>query len=338
MPIDSEFSCEVVKVIQVVKHPNADRLEVAHFAFVDGTAPNYQCVVGKGDFISGNTAIYISDDSTVPLTGPFEFLKTRLDCKPGATSYRIRAAKLRGVISTGMLIPNTSGAPVGTEMSLELQVSKYESPAERKEREHALYGGPKPGRFQRLIAWFVKKVYKPISVPDYSVVSLRKAPNYFSGGEEVVYTEKIHGSNIRFGKIGSRVYIGSHHCEKTDSRASVLRWLFPRGGKNHWYKEDVWTQWFNRTFSTPARLAELPSNIIFYGELFGPGIQPEYDYGYTETQVRVFNAWDVKRKKWLSRGDMQMCLPSTCHYVLPIKQSPATFNTESLRIMTECDS
>ena len=337
--IDSEFSCEVVRVTQVDKHPNADRLEVAHFAFVDGTVPNYQCVVGKGDYVAGDAAIYISDDSIVPLVpGPFEFLKTRIDCKPGATSYRIRAAKLRGEISTGMLIPNTEGAPLGTEMSLSLNVSKYESPAERKEREHALYSGPKPGRFQRLMAWLVSKIYTPVKVPDYSVVSLRKAPNYFSDGEEVVYTEKIHGSNIRFGKIRSRVFIGSHHCEKTDSRTGLLRWLFPRGDKNHWHREDVWTEWFNRVFSTPARLSELPNNVIFYGELFGPGIQPNFDYGHSQTTVKVFNAWDVKGKKWFSRGDMEMLLPGVCDYVFPISKSPALFDKNLLSSMTEMNS
>jgi len=336
--IDSEFSCEVVRVTQVDKHPNADRLEVAHFAFADGTVPNYQCVIGKGDYSVGDTAVYISDDSIVPLTGPFAFLATRLDCKAGATSYRIRAAKLRGTISTGMLIPNTTNAAVGTDMSAALNVSKYESPAERKEREHALYSGPKPGIFQKALAWIVSKIYHPVHVPDYSVVSLRKAPNYFSEGEEVVYTEKIHGSNIRFGKIRGRVFIGSHHCEKTDSRAGILRWLFPRGGKNHWYKEDVWTEWFNRVFSTKSRLDELPNNVIFYGEIYGPGIQPEFDYGLGQTTVKVFNAWDVKRKCWLTRGDMAMLLPGIVDYVLPIKQSPTTFSHELLSSMVECDS
>jgi tRNA-binding EMAP/Myf-like protein len=335
---NTEFSCEVVRVTQVDKHPNADRLEVVLFEFADGTTPLYKCVSGKGDFHVGDTAVYISDDSIVPLTGPFEFLKTRLDCKVGSTRYRICAAKLRGVLSTGMLLPNTTGAKVGTDMSKELSVSKYESPAETREREYQVALNKKRGPFKRFLAYLVKKVYNPTNVPDYSVVSLRKAPNYFAEGEPVVYTEKIHGSNIRFGKIGGRTYIGSHHTEKSDSRPGLLRWLFPRGNKSHWYKEDVWTEWFNRTFSNKGRLDQLPNNIIFYGELFGPGIQPNYDYGLQQTAVKVFNAWDIKAKKWLSRADMVCLLPHFVDNVSTVGSTVKNYFSEHLMLLVEQDS
>ena len=51
--IDSKFTCEVVKIIALDPIPGADRVAIAKFVFADGNIPDYQCVVGKGDFSIG---------------------------------------------------------------------------------------------------------------------------------------------------------------------------------------------------------------------------------------------------------------------------------------------
>lgn len=339
---DSEHTCEVVQITSIDKHPNADRLEIARFQFADGTIPDYQCVVGKGEFQFGDLAVYISDDSIVNTNlAQFAFLRARLDFKPSGASanYRVRAAKLRGIISTGMLIATTE--KLGKDMSSILDVSKYESPAERKEREHALYSGPSPGLFQKTISRISSWFYTPIKIPDYSVVSLRKVTDYFKEGEEIIYTEKIHGSNIRFGKINGRPYIGSHHTEKSDSRPWLLRKFFPRHKNPGFYNQDVWSEWFYRVFNSSDRLGELPNNIVFFGELYGPGIQ-DLTYGLDKTQVKVFDAYDTKKKTWLSRLEVLNQLPGFLDMVYYVgilgSNGVQPFSKDSLKAICESDS
>ena len=57
----------VVRVGEILPHPNADKLELTH---VEG----YQIVVGKGNFKTGDLAVYIQPDSVVPQTEPFKFI------------------------------------------------------------------------------------------------------------------------------------------------------------------------------------------------------------------------------------------------------------------------
>ena len=338
--IDSEFTCEVVKIIALDPIPGADKVEVAKFVFADGNIPDYQCVVGKGQFTIGATAIYISDDSLVPVSrAEFEFLKDRLDYK-GTPYYRIRAAKIRGVVSTGMLLSVDSskyprGLSLGTEMQNVLGVTKYESPAEKAAVERFVPEGK--GLLFKFRKWLNKKLYKPVNVPTYSVVSLRKVPTYFEKDEPVYFTEKIHGSNIRFGKVNGKIYIGSHHVEKSDSRGWLLRKLFP-GKKNKpgFYGTDVWSAWFYRKFPTSNHWDQLPNNVVFYGELYGPGIQPNYDYGLQYTDVKVFDAYDVKAKRWLSHLETNLLLPGSINLV-DIGR-PLQFNVELLRAEAEANS
>jgi RNA ligase (TIGR02306 family) len=295
------------------KHQPADRLDIVKFQFADGTVPYYQCVTGKGTFITGELAIYVSDDMLVPVAHPaFEFLTKRLDYKAGQTMYRVRAAKLRGEISTGMLLPSTLGMGViklGQDMSDKLGVVKYESPIDKAAAQHALYAGPE-SRFTRLVRRVSNYLTKPFSPPEYGVIALRKVPTYFKEGEPVLFTEKVHGANMRFGKHKGKVYIGSHRSEKSDRRNWLVRLLTRDRRSPGWYGTDVWSEWFRRTFSTKSRLDELPNNIIFYGELYGPGIQKNYDYGLEQTEVFVYDAYDTKKKRWLSYPELLGLLPS----------------------------
>ena len=337
---DTETTCEVVKIVAVDKHPNADRLEIAHFAFADGTIPDYQVVVGKGDFVVGQLAVYISDDMMVPIDlDEFAFLKTRLDYK-GTTHYRIRAAKIRGQISTGLIIPhNKLWGNLGSDVSGVLGVIKYVNPLDSQDINSQKSVSKRGSSwFGRLLTRLGKYFYKPVSVPEYGVTSLRKVPDLFKDGEKVILTEKIHGCNIRFGKIGNRIYVGSHRTEKSDSRPWFLRKVFPRRQNAGFYGKDVWSTWFSRIFNSKDRLAELPSNIIFYGELFGPGIQP-WTYGLRNTQVMVYDAYDIKNKRWLDHIELSVQLPWFIQLVPTIGTNNDTiFNRDSIKTLAESNT
>src|SRR5690349_23868429 len=85
----SEFYIEIVEIKEIKAHPNADLLEIAK-------AYDYPVVVKKGQFSLGDLAVYVCVDAEVPDKDPWKFL---------GNNRRIRAKKLRGIYSQGLLMP-----------------------------------------------------------------------------------------------------------------------------------------------------------------------------------------------------------------------------------------
>jgi RNA ligase (TIGR02306 family) len=294
--IDSEFACEVVQIFGLRPHPNADRLELASIRMKTGVA-NYTVVVQKGTWKENDIAVYLSVDAVVPLHGPlsepFHFLR---DSKGQRVSHRIRAARLRGVYSEGLLIPAPYVAPLGTDMSEQLRVTQYQPKAS------VAFPGPvnSPRRKTRL----------EHLVPEYSLTSLKKAPFTFEHGEQVRVTEKIHGTNFRFGWVKGRFVVGSHRTWKTDTRNLWERfrdWVLrvpPKGPG--FYGEDLWLQAATQYQLEVA--TEDYQGVIFYGELFGrtpsgKAIQ-DLHYGGGTLQFRLFDAYDTRAGIWYNDAQL----------------------------------
>jgi RNA ligase (TIGR02306 family) len=245
---DTEFSAEVVRVTQVLPHPNADRLEIIRFEMKDIGETTYEVVSQKGNFQPGDLAAYFSVDCLLPTTHPdFKFLTERLD-GAGKTTYRLRAARLRGVFSQGLLVPCPSGKSFGEGVAEEFGVSYYRAPEPGDSHPSQPGTGKKP---------------RTQPIPIYGVESLKKVPRLFADGELVCVTEKIHGTNFRFGWIrrkvlgipfGWKFVVGSHRVIKD-------------GQDNHFYGEDVWSQYAER--NNLAARTKRHKGFVFYGELYG---------------------------------------------------------------------
>lgn len=307
MSNDSEAICEVVQITEILPHPNADKLEIAKFATKSGPS-GYTCVIGKEQFRVGDLAVYCGVDCVVPLEQPpgvtrdvtsrWEFLRTRPEYQGKATA-RIRAAKLRGVYSEGILMPinepgagiHFSGFVVGNEFWDAWMVDYYMKPV----RLAKLDNSPKPNPVNA--HW--RRVF-----PEYGVLSLRKLPNLFQEGEDVIITEKIHGTNARFGWApsgwrGYRFLVGSHHMIKTDLRPWWKR-LFSKQKKAGYYKDDVWNKTAEK-YGLAKRLKDY-KGFIFYGEIYGEGIQ-DLTYGSKEHKLRIFDIWDTNKEEFLGWWD-----------------------------------
>ncbi|MEM7578782.1 MAG: RNA ligase, partial [Cyanobacteria bacterium P01_A01_bin.80] len=90
----SIFKVEVIEINRVESHPNADRLDI-----ISMSGMGYQVISAKGNFKVGDLAFYFPIDSVIPDKYVEEF---------GIGSYyrkKLRAAKLRGIFSEGLLIP-----------------------------------------------------------------------------------------------------------------------------------------------------------------------------------------------------------------------------------------
>ncbi len=102
---------------------------------------------------------------------------------------------------------------------------------------------------------------------------------------EVVCTEKIHGTNARFGWVDKKLRIGGRNQDHTNDEQgdSVMGFV-------KWVRE--------QELDKKLKLYFRGFNIIFYGEWFGVGIQKGVNYG-TEKQFRVFDVrFNGKYQDW----------------------------------------
>lgn len=179
----SEFHVEVVTIGKVEKHPNADKLETT---LIKG---GYPVCFQTGQFKEGDKAVHIPIESCCPVADPrFAFLANK---EKNRDRERIRAKKLRGLFSMGLLIEADPSWAVGQNVQTELNIIKYEPP------EPLSMGG--------------ENEKDPGFLPVYTdIEGLRKYSHLLQDGEEVVITEKIHGCNSRFLFQEDRLWVGSH--------------------------------------------------------------------------------------------------------------------------------
>lgn len=300
MNTKSDFICQVVLVTNVEPHPYADKLDLVAIS-LDGEADFPQKIISaKSELRPRDRMVYVGPDSIVPLSGPFEFLKGRLDAK-GKTHYRVRSAKLRGLYSPGLLVrlPDGDASPVGTEMAEKLGVTNYDTDA------HLSTGN---GGAANTV---VPKLRVPDLYPVYGVYSLKKTPDLFQPGELVHVTEKLHGTNFRFGYGGKRnFYYGTHRTNLSDNRGLLARvWDFvtrrnrvnSNPGFNNPWSEAV-ARFDLKNICKDAR------DYIFYGELFGrtangAEVQKGFSYGFNNLELRIFDVYNAAQKTWLNCSD-----------------------------------
>ena len=232
----SIFKVEVVKINNINAHPNADRLDIAS---IEGMA--YQVVTAKGNFQSGDLAYYFPINSVIP----DEFLD-----KFGIRSYyskKLRAAKLRGIFSEGLLIPVNADfyGNVGDDVTEYFGVTKYEYPVPRNmsgdiEAHIGQYKFPSPEHLKR-----------------YSHV--------LQVEEEIIVTEKIHGTNFTVLVDENGTHISSH---------------------NYFWKNDAINKdlVYIRAYNEHDFLHDLPVNTQVFGEIYGVH---DIKYGLSNGKINV---------------------------------------------------
>lgn len=275
----SEFHVNVVRLTNVQKHPNADSLYIAK---IHGGYP----VIFKGkefggSFQEGDLAVYIPVDSLVPATKEWAWLspptevllpggeKKLVDAEvPREKDRRVRAKRLRGVFSMGMLGVPPEGTVEGQDVAELMGVTKYEEPEE-------VISASRTDGFQ------VKQPSLKIMPSVYDIEGMRRYPNAFRVGEEYVTTEKIHGQNARFVHDGEKLHIGSRG-----------RWLTTES-------RHTWSDAATR-YELERKLAECP-DVVFFGETYGNNGDMPYgvERGKTGDELRFFDAFDSNTGQFL---------------------------------------
>jgi RNA ligase (TIGR02306 family) len=277
-------STHVVEVIKVklLKHSNADSLSIV-------MADGYQAVVRTDDWVDGQLGAYIPPDSMVNTNNPlFEFLLP--SGKPKGTLVRIKARRLRGEWSMGLLVPAPKGSKERDNVAGILGVTHYNPPEPKRYR---------PGMSGKMLkAQCAKGPSLNFPVPKYDVDAFRKyATKTFEPGELVWVTEKIHGTNARFVYDGKDYHCGSHTTWKKSkddpSYNSHIPWLYKKDKPS---EDCVWWKCLHQYPALKAFLKENPNTVV-YGEIYGWIQDLRYDHKQDEFSLAVF---DVMRDgRWL---------------------------------------
>jgi RNA ligase (TIGR02306 family) len=253
----SIHSVNIIEIAAVLPHGNAERLEIVPVG-------GWQAVVKKGQFSPGDRAVYIQPDYTVPTAHPdFAFL-----AREGRERHRLKAVRLRGALSYGLLIPVPEALrsrQVGDDVMTDLQIERYEPPV-------------KLARSDELPADQWPDVYSS----KFDVESLQNFPTILQEGEPVIVTEKIHGANARYLFLDGVFYIGS---------------------RNNWLKPDVQHAWARAADGDPRIRVwcEDHPGAVLYGEIYGP-VQ---SLKYGSPKAVKFAAFAVSLKgEWIDTGDL----------------------------------
>jgi RNA ligase (TIGR02306 family) len=211
-------------------------------------------VIKKGEFRPGDSCVFFEIDSVLPEGAPWaEFMRPR--------NFRVRTAKLRGVLSQGLALPvdilQGDVPAVGTDVRERLGVTKFEVVVPDV-REMA-------GAF-------------PTAVPKTDEIRLQSALGVLDEirGKDFYVSTKLDGSSATFFRDIDGNFV-----------AASRNWTIKPGNNQLW------------TVAEKYRIAErLPLGFAIQGELCGPGIQKNR-LGLDSLDVFIFNVYDVRAGQYL---------------------------------------
>jgi len=267
--------CYVGVIGEIKPIEGADNIELV---IVSG----WQSITKKGEYKVDDLVLVATTDAVIPVA---------ISDEMGVTGYlrkgqRVRTVKLRGVYSECLIVSMdilawSDDLEEGMDMMDILQIYKYEPPVKMVEMS---VGGRK-----------IKYHQNPNFHVYYKFPNLKNTPDMFNEEDLVTITRKLHGTNARYGIVrkkrlslfdrvkklfgvkwvGYEYVYGSHNVEKgSDSQGFYSTDVWGTVADNYEIKSKLWK--FVKTFASEEYLGD---GLIIYGEIYGNGIQKNYDYG-----------------------------------------------------------
>lgn len=270
----SDYHPIVVKLKNVSPHPNADSLFTAD-------AGGYPVVFKSGQYVEGDLVAYIPIDSIVPDTEEWSWL---------GGHRRIKAKKLRGIYSMGLVVPVPNGLSEGDSVMEALSLQKYEADVDVRAFMNT-DNEKDPGFMPCYTDIESLRRYKSVLLPsgfvreeiqtEFGHTKKVLIAELGAVGEEVVITEKIHGANARYCWKDGRMWAGSRSCIKAEAE------------NNMWWSAA-------ENIGLREKLATLP-DVVIYGEVFGQ-VQ-DLKYGKKGFHLAFFDAFDIKTGRYFDYDD-----------------------------------
>ncbi|CBG74264.1 MULTISPECIES: RNA ligase (ATP) [Streptomyces] len=287
------------EVLTIHDHPNADALELAQVGL-------YRAVVAKGVYRSGDTALYIPEQSVLPAELIEELgLTGRL---AGSGADRVKAVRLRGELSQGIVclpraladVDLTAAVTDGTDFAERLGIVKWVPP------------------IPPTMSGEVESA--PELLPWVDIENIQRYPDIFTPGEAIVLTEKLHGTACLV------TYLAE------DGRVHVSSKGF--GAKSLALKEDPRNLYWRAVHGhgvapVAARLAERlgARRVGIFGEVYGAGVQ-DLSYGADGRRDTLgYAVFDVcadvdGRVRWLDPAELSGLLDGQLPLVPRLYEGP----------------
>lgn len=278
--------CFVARINEIKPIEGADNIEL-------GVIGGWNCIIKKGEYKVDDLVVVATTDAVIPQNLSDAMNVTNYLRKGG----RVRTVKLRGVYSECLIIPFTYVAILSNKIYKEgsdcmdaLQIYKYEPPAVQIQ----LASGRK-----------IRYSQNPNFGIYYKFPNIKNVNGMFNKFDEVEVTRKIHGTNARYGIVKkSKLSIwdkikrffgdkwvdyeyvyGSHNVEKgSDSQGFYDTDVWRTIAEKYKIRQNLW-----QLFKNLQDVYEIGSGIVIYGEIYGPGIQKNYDYGLKEIEYAGFD-------------------------------------------------
>ena len=253
----SDLICRVTNIKEIKPHSNADSLEIA---IVEG----WQVCTRKDLHKDGDEVVFVPPDALVPWDlaekwGVASYL-SGYDKRgqPGhqyALRGRVKAVRLRGEPSLGFIVPNSDGLELGSDAKEFYDITKWEPPVKFDQ-----------GQYEKPHALLHK--YTDIQL-------LRNFMDAIDVDEEIVATEKIHGSNSVIGMI----FLEGHETIDRELMVSSRRNRRKLGeGSLYEHPLMLYPQieaMLNKIYDSVFEC----KSVILYGEVYGNSVQKGFHYG-----------------------------------------------------------
>ena len=280
--------CYVARINEIKPIPGADNIE-------QGVIGGWNCIIKKGEYKVDDLVAIATTDAVIP-QGLSDAMNVTNYLRKG---QRVRTVKLRGVYSECLVIPNqflpVGYNPEGKDLMDSLSIFKYEPPAVQVR----LASGRK-----------IKYHQNPNFHVYHKFPNLKNVTGMFTDTDLVQITRKLHGTNARYGivkktklslwdKIKKFLWLadtwvdyefvyGSHNVEKgSDTQGFYDTDVWRTVADKYDIKNKLWA------FVKNHKPSEIGNGVVVYGEVYGPGIQKNYDYGLKELEFAGFDImWD----------------------------------------------
>ena len=252
--------------ITLFPHPNAEKLEL-------GKVGAYQVVVQKGMYSDGDEVLFVPEKSILSGALREHFVNYLV----GPEKNRVKAIALRGELSCGIilspeLVDKETGhemnvLPEGEDLSERMGITKYEPPIPTQ------------------LAGEVEAIADDVHFGQHDCEQFGVYADQMVEGENVVITEKLHGSqaiyywdtatDYRF--VTSKGFLGKGLCLKKSDRNAYWR-----------AAETIWQLILD---SFAAKLTAFDTRgvkVQVFGELV-PCQGGNWSYGFKDPTVRVFD-------------------------------------------------
>lgn len=359
----STFDCRVVRVT-IIPHPNADAIEIAQIG-------GYQAIVQKGRFAPGELAVYVPEGAVLP----YSILKDMgfwddLNQKGTLTSSagnRVKAIRLRGVLSQGILIKGLAfvgGDSIMLSSSYGVEVTDTHPTVMMKQFAE----GDNAAEFLGITKWepaIPKHMQGKVAGGDlyatigYDFEALKKHPTLFDDGQMVVFTEKIHGTLLQVGIIPRNIWEGKPWADKcpdigsagfkgivTSKGQGKLGLMLDPGDDSNLYVDtakrfNLWEKLELARTTVLGHPADVP--LFVFGEVFGvqrtdgglKGIQ-DLTYGQDETAFQAFDLFAGTRDNGFYLNDAlfhQVCSGADIPTVPELYRGP--YSPEAVALHTD---